>query len=105
MNWRKLATRAGLSALERATQPGSVDEISCQTALAANVWALAHPSIGQEPFPDVQDGDLVLSDAFLIPRLSWGWVWFQRQFSLIHRQSGVESRWINRRTAPQDVLD
>ena len=83
-------------------KPGTVDEIDVKTAIAANVWELGQDSINQEPFPSVGKNDCVLDEAFEIPDDSWGRVWFQKTFWLHHKASGIKSRWINGRTAPQD---
>ena len=105
MSLKQLAARAGFKFLEDSLKPGSVNDITLRTAIAINTWALEQSEIGEQPFPAAGRHSLVLSDAFEIPAASWGRVWFQRQFWLVHKQSGIESRWINGRTAPQETLE
>ena len=78
--------------------PGSPDELSVDTLQAMNTWFLGEPAVKDQPFPDLDNGDRVLSDAFELD--GWGWVWNQRQFVCRHRESGIESRWLDGRTAP-----
>lgn len=106
MNWKSFAIRLGLKQLTEITKQPGVDDIKPQTAIALNTWALEHPDIGEEPFPDAGKGDNVLNEAFEIPEKSWGLVWgYQRKFSLTHKASGIEAEVINGRTAPQKVIE
>mgnify|MGYP001792083503 CR=1 FL=1 len=98
---KRLATTLGLRQAEKFLAPSTIDDIDPKTAIAANVWALAQDDINEEPFPSVGHGDFVLSNSFDI---SWGRVWFQRQFWLLHKTSSIESRWINGRTAPMKTV-
>ena len=82
--------------------PGNIDELNRATLVAINLWCLANTDIKAEAFPDLNAGDRVLSDQFQIS--GWGRVWFQRAFWLLHRDSGIESRWIDGRLEPQDVV-
>lgn len=82
--------------------PGNIDELNRATLVAINLWCLANAGIKAEAFPDLDVGDRVLSDSFEVS--GWGRVWFQRQFRLLHKDSGIESRWIDGRLDPQDVV-
>ncbi|NEQ55664.1 MAG: hypothetical protein F6K11_37065 [Leptolyngbya sp. SIO3F4] len=58
------------------------------------------PEIGIVPFY-TSEGVMLLDDDFTIPDDSWGYVWFRRQFTIRHKASGIESRWINGKTGPE----
>lgn len=87
------------------SKPGTIDDIQQKTILAINTWAFGNEAIAQIPFIEEDAGDeksIVLSDNFEVG--GWGYVWFQRQFRLLHTSSGIESRWINGRVSPQEVV-
>lgn len=90
------------------SKPGTIDDIQQKTILAINTWAFGNEAIAQIPFIEEGDDDgeqgIVLIDSFEIPDSSWGYVWLQRQFRLLHSPSGIESRWINGRVKPQEVV-
>ena len=106
MNLKDLAKTAGLIALEKALQPGSIDLITDKTAIAINDWAQSFLKVpaDQLPFPFIHHGSKELGNRWGIPDNSWARVWFQRAFWLHDNQGGTKSRWINGRQAPQDVV-
>ena len=105
MNLKDLAKTAGLAALQKALQPGSISLITYDTAIAINQWAQSLKVPPDElPFPFIHDGSRELGNHWSIPENSWARVWFQRAFWLHNNQGGTKSRWINGRQAPQDVV-
>ena len=102
MNLKGIAANAGLTYLQKVAKPSTIDAIKPQTAIAANIWALGFPGIGEEPFPSAVRNDNVVSDSFDVA--GWGRVWiYQRQFWLNHRATGIKARWINGRISPQEI--